>query len=146
MAPDRVLPSKVNKLQMAFRYFVPALIWGILILFAVSMPPDRIPALKFFIIPHFDKLVHIGMFLVFAFLACFGFYSQNKNGIMHRKYLSLALLVSLLISLFSELLQHFFLIFRIASFFDFIANLIGTIFGVVLFGILLKIKPKFFRV
>lgn len=127
---------------MAYKYFVPAIGWGLLILIAISMPPDKVPDLKLLTIPNIDKLVHVGLFFVFAFLTCFGFFMQNDAGIMHKRFELLSFLVSLIFSLSTEVFQHLFIALRTASILDFLANLLGTVFGIIVFGIVLRIKSK----
>jgi len=127
---------------MAYKYFVPVVAWGLLILIAISMPPDRIPDLKLLTIPHIDKIVHVGLFFVFAFLACFGFFRQNNAGIMHKRFEFLSFLVSVIFNLSTEVFQHFFIALRTASILDSLANLLGTVFGVIVFGIVLRTKSK----
>jgi len=42
----------------------------------------------------------------------------------------------------TEVFQHLFIALRTASILDFLANLLGTVFGIIVFGIVLRIKSK----
>jgi VanZ family protein len=51
--------------QNLIRYQVPVIAWAIVIFISSSIPSESIPNIK---VPGFDKLVHFGIFFVFAAL------------------------------------------------------------------------------
>jgi VanZ family protein len=129
---------------MAVRYFLPALLWGFVIFIVISMPPGNIPKTGLFNIPYFDKIVHFGLFTVFGMLLSAGFYKQREKGMLRQYFILLTILTGLFYGSITEVLQHFYFTGRDGNMFDAMANLFGTVFGVILFRLLLKIKPKFF--
>lgn len=129
---------------MAIKHFLPALVWGAVIFIAISMPAGSIPKTPLFKIPHFDKWVHFFLFLVFGALTAYGFYKQRMGSFMQQKHMVLTLLAGLIYGSITELLQLFFFIGRNANMADVVANIFGTIFGVLLFRLALKFKPHFF--
>ncbi len=62
---------------------------------------------------------------------------------MQRKFAFLAAASGLIYGILTELMQLFFLSERFASISDAVANLFGTVFGVVLFGLALILSQKF---
>jgi VanZ family protein len=129
---------------MAVRNFLPALLWGLVIFIAISMPPGNIPKTGLFNIPYFDKIVHFGLFTVFGLLLSAGFFKQREEGFLRQYFILLTILTGLFYGSITEVLQHFYFTGRDGNMFDAMANLFGTVFGVILFRLLLKIKPKFF--
>lgn len=127
---------------MAFKYFIPGIIWGLIVFLALSISPSNVPKI-IFRIPLFDLVVHFGLFTGFGFLASFGFFRQQKGSFMQRKFAFLAAASGLIYGILTELMQLFFLSERFASISDAVANLFGTVFGVVLFGLALILSQKF---
>lgn len=129
---------------MAVRYLLPALLWGLVIFLAISMPPGNIPKTGLFNIPYFDKIVHFGLFTVFGMLLSLGLFKQREEGLLRQNFVLLTILTGLFYGSITEILQHFYFTGRDGNWFDVMANLFGTVFGVIIFRLILKIKPKFF--
>lgn len=127
---------------MSIKYFVPSLVWVVLIFAMLSIPPDHVSRFDFLKIPHLDKLVHTGLFFVFAILNSFAVAKQTR-----RKWSQLGehlavFAAGILAGSTSELMQYYFIPFRIASVSDMIFNIFGTIFGIFAWVLYLKIKAK----
>ncbi|MFO7998139.1 MAG: VanZ family protein [Bacteroidales bacterium] len=118
---------------MRVSYFLPALGWALIVLAAISMPASRIPGSDLLKLPHIDKLIHGLLFMVFAILLAYGFFRQNKQRIPGKYYLILTLSIGIIYGLATELMQFWMLPGRHGNLGDFIANTIGTIFGLLLF-------------
>lgn len=121
---------KINKL--------PALFWLLIITILSTYPGNKIPAPPFFQV---DKVVHVLMYAPLSFFLVIAFFRQYNN-------LKLRLKVSLLIIVFAvffggimEILQHYILINRSGNIYDFTANTIGAILGVLSFPLIAKILP-----
>lgn len=92
-------------------------------------------------IPHFDKVVHFGMYFVLAFTACFDQHLSSSNNISR---LLPILFFAILYGIIMELLQEYFFPPRTGSFYDCLANSIGSIAGCgffLIFNLLKKSKP-----
>lgn len=127
---------------MAIKYFLPAIAWGIVILAALSMPPSNLPEGVLSKLLHLDKVIHFVFFCVLGVLCSFGFFKQKQGGFFQPRFVFLTIIIGLFYGIFTELLQHFFLTGRQGSISDVIADLFGTVFGVVLFRVVLIFKPK----
>jgi len=127
---------------MSIKYFAPSLVWVLLIFAVLSIPPDQVSRIDFLKIPHLDKLVHTGLFFVFAILNSFGAAKQTRKkwtGLgVHLAIFSAGILAGST----SELMQHYFFPLRTASISDMIFNIFGTIFGIIAWVLYLKIKAK----
>ncbi len=126
---------------MAFRYFLPALAWMLVVFIAISMPPGNLPKSGIFSMPHFDKLVHFFLFSIFGLLFSFGFYKQGSQKLMHRYFVLFTLLAGFIYGSLTEILQHFYFSGRNGNITDVAFNLFGTVFGITLFSNILKICP-----
>lgn len=130
---------------MAFRYFIPAVVWGLVILIAISMPPGNIPKSGIFSIPHFDKFVHFALFAVFGLLFSYGFFKQSKQGAFHLRFVLFTVLAGIIYGSFTEILQHFYFTGRDGNIIDVLFNLFGTVFGITFFSFILRIRPGFLK-
>lgn len=127
---------------MVIRYFIPAIIWACAIFMVISISPSKVPKI-IFKIPFFDLWVHFGLFLGFGFLTAYGFFMQHKTSFIQRRFAYLAVASGLFYGIITEIAQLLFLSERKASISDALANLFGTVFGVVFFGIVLILCRKF---
>ena len=79
--------------------------------------------------------MHILMYATFAFLCIWGYRQPYREGndTYRRKALILACLISILYGGLTELMQEFLVCSRIGSWFDFLADAIGTLLGISIF-------------
>jgi VanZ family protein len=96
-------------------------IWIILVTMASLMPLDNNGRMM---IPHQDKLVHIFMYAIMAYLALKVHWHNNKS----ISY-GLAIILSILYGCLMEYAQLLFSEFRHFDYFDIIANIIGSMMG-----------------
>lgn len=127
---------------MKFKYLLPVILWSLVILWVISIPGNNIPKTPFLAIPHFDKLVHFGIFAVFAFLLNYGLSKQSSVFCQKYQY-TIALLIGVIYSAATELLQYIFISVRTGEFWDFMANTIGCMLGVLVFKHGKKYLPAF---
>ena len=124
---------------MFFRYNLPGIVWGLIILLLLGMPGDRLPDTFFINIPHFDKIVHGFLFFIFVLLLVYGFAKQYRYKILF-SYPSLSsILTGILYGGITEILQNFLFRGRTGDIFDFAADVTGCVLGTIFF-----ISHKFF--
>ncbi len=113
---------------MKFRYLLPAILWSVIIFFIIAIRGSRIPDSALFYIPHFDKLLHAGIFFVLSILLLWGLIKQKKN----KKAIPyiITLLFCVIYGGVTEIIQHFFVDGRSGEIADFAANTIGSLIGV----------------
>ncbi len=127
---------------MKFKYLLPVILWSLVILWLISIPGSNIPKTPLLAIPHFDKLVHFGIFAVFAFLLIYGLNKQSTAFCQKYQY-TIALLAGVIYSAGTELLQHIYISSRSGEFWDFLANLAGCVVGLLVFRHGRKYFPAF---
>jgi len=125
---------------MKLIYFWKPLLWLAIICYALFIPADDLPLEPFFRIPHFDKMVHFGLFFVFCL-----FLLRPLKRLKFQYYL-LAPLISIILSALLEFSQHVLSTSRSSDIKDFIANSLGVISAVVFFYLFVSNRKweKFF--
>ena len=119
-----------------------SIVWTAIIILATTLPSNSIPKSSLLEIPHFDKIVHFGLFFV---LAMFIISEQNTlrlQGGLTRKAIILALSFTIAYGLIIEFLQYFLLPSRSGGLFDFLANTLGSIVAVVLYRFVNRITSR----
>lgn len=123
--------------------FVYPLIWYALIMYASLTPSDRLPTFKFF--PHFDKVVHFGIYSGLVILLIAAFLSKGRY---NRSY-AFAGIVSLLSGIIFEIAQLFLTTTRAGTFSDVVANSLGVLFGILFYHLVIRnkwIERKIFKI
>ncbi len=125
---------------MSLKHLFPAIFWGAVIFFVISMPPGHIPDSTILRLPFIDKAIHFTLFFIFTILLAFGLYKQKKitSKLSYMSLTIITLTVGVAYSATTELIQSVALSQRHGSFFDFLANAIGTVFGLWFFSYLIK--------
>lgn len=109
-----------------------SILWGVFIFILTLMPGNAIPRIPmWFDRLHPDKLVHLFIFAVFAFLLINGFRKQNNPPFIKRYALAWAIGIGLIMGGMTELLQGWLIPGRVADWKDFFADTIGTM-GIVI--------------
>ncbi len=127
---------------MFLKKFWPAISWSILILLLVGLPGDVFPEIKSFwdwLSP--DKVVHLFIFGTLSFLILYGF-KNDLSGDEKNKYFSIAVIVTSLYGILTEVLQFYVFVGRSGNVFDALADIIGAIFGVILFSPIISVLKK----
>lgn len=125
------------------RKYWPGSLWALLILLLTGLPGNYFPQVVSFwdwLSP--DKLVHFFIFGVFTFLWLWGYRAQYLQ--KHKRF---ALVRNILITGFfysglTELLQAYVFTGRHGNVFDFLANIIGCVIGIVVFRVVFR-KNKY---
>ena len=115
---------------MKYKLFVIFWIIVILILSAISGNDlDKVPKIN---IPHFDKVVHFGMYSILQYLFVL-YYSKVKPKLNIITFLVYTAIFSVSYSILMEFAQTYVFEKRSGDFFDVIANTAGVITVVILF-------------
>jgi VanZ family protein len=121
----------VHSLKNLSLFIKPALWLGVIFTLCL-LPPQDIPGKNLMRIPHFDKVVHFGMYWMLAILLVRPFKTVRIP------VWTGTLLFSLFIGGLIEILQWAVTNQRSASWGDFSADFAGAVVGLVIYGILVK--------
>ena len=113
---------------------------GIIILILTGLPGSVFPRVK--PIVGIDKVVHVCMYATFAFLCIWGYRKQfiaNDIG-YKKKAILLAAIISIAYGGITELMQEFLVPTRTGDWFDFLADVLGSFLGVLVFYLFFKNK------
>lgn len=128
------------------RFFWPAIGWTIIIILLTLLPASDIPATPFSRIPHFDKLVHAGIFGLFVILwysALFKAFSATRSPEQFQPITLLAgtILAAIILGLLIEIVQKDWkFIQRDFEWYDWLADILGAFVGGAIANELFKIK------
>ena len=131
----------MNLLERLTRNSIPGILCGIVILILTGLPGSVFPHVKPAI--GLDKVVHICMYAGFAFLCIWGYRQPYKERDDHyrKKALILAGIISILYGGLTELMQETITVLhRTGSWYDLIADAIGTILGISVFYVFFRKK------
>jgi VanZ family protein len=120
-------------LNMLLKKHWKSLLWSALVLLACAIPSNKVPDIDIIKMPHFDKVVHFGMFFILALLLV----SENNNlkdkGLVNKSTFLWAGIIAIVYGLSIEAIQYFFLPTRSGSWGDMLANIVGTLTAFVLY-------------
>ena len=115
------------------RYYFTPLFWALTILFFSSIPSKELPDISFWELFTFDKMAHVALYGIFSFQIMRACIRQYANWNIRYHAASIAAIVSVLYGAGIELMQHFLLTDRYGDWLDLLANIIGTLAGILLF-------------
>ncbi|MCW3462736.1 VanZ family protein [Chitinophaga nivalis] len=123
-----------------WKFYIPAILWTIVILVLCTMPGNDIPTNSFFQKIHFDKIVHFGLFGGIVLFFSLAIYWQKK----HIKGITLFffVLMAAIYGLAIEFIQKYWAINRSFDIIDVVADTLGAIAGVWVFKLVVRL---FFR-
>jgi VanZ family protein len=111
--------------------------WAILILFLTGVPGNYFPTVISFwdwLSP--DKVVHLVIFAVQAYLIIYGMQPQYLNKRQRYLLVIIGTLATILFGLITEVLQSYVFIGRDGNIFDFLADGLGALIGLVAYYLL----------
>jgi len=120
---------------MSFKFYIPVLLWALVILVIIAIPGNYIPkpsGLWESISP--DKILHFGLFAPLSYLLAWGIYKNNKPS---KQVIIIPLIFGIIYAILTEMLQYYIIQGRNGNLFDAIADIIGVSLGLILFS---KIK------
>ncbi|OFX23517.1 MAG: hypothetical protein A2033_16210 [Bacteroidetes bacterium GWA2_31_9] len=113
-----------------------SIIWAIIILILSGLSGDTVNKISFINIPHFDKIVHAGIYFILCSIIIY------ESGFFKSKYsfstLFTILLISISYGILMEIMQEYVFIKRSNDLFDIIANSTGAVFSIFAFVIYKK--------
>lgn len=118
---------------------LPGIFWTAIILLLMGIPGSRIPEIKGlweWLKP--DKVVHLLLFGVWAYLIIRQNSQQYRNN--PRGFFVIAALMGVFFAALTEVLQELMFVNRSGSIYDFLANLVGLIFGLIIYGLINRKK------
>lgn len=121
------------RLNIERRHIYPV-IWFGLIAYASVTPSRNFPELKLF--PHFDKVVHFGIYFVLAILLTAAFLKGER----YKRSYFFSGLASAFTGISFELVQKYLTIDRSGAIDDIAANTIGVLAGIAFYHLLIKGK------
>ena len=130
----------MNLLEKLTRNSIPGILCGIAILILTGLPGSVFPRVKPAL--GMDKVAHIIMYTTFAFLCIWGYRSPyiSKDRTKRIKALVLTAIISIAYGGLTELIQEHLVPTRTGDWFDFLADSIGTLLGISIFGIFFRKK------
>ncbi len=119
---------------MRIKFFAPAFLWALVILWLCAIPGQDIPNWKLL---SFDKAGHATLFFILTILLFWGFYKTGS-----KYFLLVSLFAAIAYGGATELMQQYWFENRKADILDFIANTFGALITLPVYFLLLK--KKFF--
>ena len=119
---------------MFFKHTKWAILWALFILILCGIPGRDIPHISFLELLSFDKFVHAAIFFVLILLTIRGFVLQTNFPQLQHFSRSIALMICVLYGGSLEIMQGTIFEERTADLYDFMANSIGSAFGLILYN------------
>jgi len=123
---------------MKFLRFWKPVIIGLIILYGSLSTGDKLPGVHFFDFKHFDKLAHLTLYMVFTISLYHPILTQT-NWTKYTKIFG-TLLITIIYGLIMESSQYMFTDDRTPELLDTLANTLGSIIGIVIYPLLVKLK------
>ena len=114
------------------KYFVPAILWSLVILGLSTMSGISLPEQLWDILA-WDKLAHAGVYGLQVMLIYYGFQQYRKAEKLGNQLLITGFLISVVYGIGMEVIQYSFFPNRYFEVLDIIANIIGSIIGLFLY-------------
>jgi VanZ family protein len=125
------------------RNLLPGILWGIVILILSGVPGNYVPSVFGFldwISP--DKLVHLMMYAVFVFVLLRGLRKQKQQHEISKNLIYSILGIGIAFGGITEVLQNTVFIRRNGNIYDFIADIIGCLIGLMIYLVYQRKKNR----
>lgn len=120
----------MNAFTNKIKYCFPAIIWALIILYLSSSPNIQLPP-SFWDFLAVDKLGHLVFYGILAFLIAFAFFKSAD--VIKKKLLLKSLILSSFYGICLEIMQYSFFPNRHFEILDIIANISGSLIGILIF-------------
>ncbi len=123
----------IRSLDRFTRNIYPGVFCAAVILLLTGLPGSFLPKPKTII--GLDKLAHLLMYFAFAYITLWGYRKpyQDRDKAYRRKALIITLTVGLAYGALTEIMQEAFIPGRVGSLYDWFADAVGTLLGVLFF-------------
>lgn len=118
--------NSIPPLRSYLKYNWPSIFWAAFILVICMMPGRHIPKIT---IPHFDKIVHTGIYIIFALLAYYGWTRQSGFQNLHSNTLIKIIILLSIYGFTIEVIQETLTTDRHFEWLDELANASGSVIG-----------------
>ena len=132
--------KSVNLLERLTRNSFPGILCGIVILILTGLPGSCFPRVK--PVLNIDKVVHVIMYAGFAFACIWGYRKQfiSNGKAYQRKAILLTIIIGIAYGGLTEIMQEILVPTRRGDWIDFIADILGTVVGILVFYFLFRHK------
>lgn len=118
--------------------YLPAIIWLLVITVLSGYPGNHVPKIPVW---QFDKLVHTVIYFVLSVALIYAFQKQY-NQVSKRIIISISIILfGNFYGGFMEIMQHYIFINRSGNWYDFFANGVGSVLGVLAYPFIIKLLP-----
>lgn len=125
------------KRQDVVRFVLPPILWASAIFIGSSIPAEDFPSLTIF---SYDKLLHLGVYLVLAVLTHRAFIHQDWfPSVSRHAFLWTGLIIALYAA--SDELHQFLVPGRTPDVFDWLADIGGALLAMLLVAVIRKVRP-----
>ncbi len=128
---------------MFWKNFWPVILWAFLVIVFSAIPGDYIPKIKSFrdwLSP--DKVAHLIFYGTLMYLLLMGFIRQYGTREMRFSIIIVSFFIGIVFGALIEGLQFFVFVGRSGNIYDFVANVIGCLLGILVFWIVLKKRKR----
>ena len=119
---------------MRLLLFWKPLIWLAVICYGLFLPANELPVQPFLKIPHFDKIIHFGLFFGLCLLLLRTFKRLNTQHYFWAPF------ISLIAGAVLETVQHLISHTRSSNLYDFLANAAGVVASIVFYALFVSGK------
>jgi len=124
---------------MFIKHNILAFFWALFILFLCGIPGKDLPDLTYWDNLSLDKVFHLILFAILVVFTISGFKKQTNFAFLEKYAKINALTIVTFYGGLTELLQGTLFVDRKASIFDFLANFIGSLLGMLLYNHIVKL-------
>lgn len=119
----------LGRLIPFFKFYWAALIWAAFIFLLMALPGEDLPDFDFWAVNIEDKIGHVGVFGILAFLLSWG--AKRHLNMIDKSVLIKLMMLCISYGALTEFLQGVAFPTRFASFWDFVADSLGAFLGIV---------------
>lgn len=112
---------------ISFKKLLPGIAWFFVVSILVFLPGNDMPKVRWLNIPHFDKIVHAGLFGGMVFLFCLPFFKSDLSLKKKRNYFMLIAFLAIVYGIVVEFIQKYYIPGRSFDLLDWMADSIGVV-------------------
>ncbi len=117
-----------------------SIIWTIIIIVFCSLPSSNLPRTSIINIPHFDKILHFGIYFILSLIILYELKIKTSK---NKMVFIITGLFSFTLGLLIEIEQQYLISSRTGDLYDLIADILGTVIGIIFFQVLITVSRKY---